>query len=152
MWTHLCGASFPLCLTERALIDTEKTRRDPKKTLEDPKRPEKTQKDQRRPKKIQKEFYCLFICHKQIDNNTPLKQIKEMSVSVSVSSFFLIISTRDRHYFWSYRSGDDDHDEDDKKRESKWLQNAHKTIIMPSFMPIEEYLQELSPKVRALLN
>ena len=87
MWTHLCGASFPLCLTARALIDTEKTRRDPQKTIEDPKRPEKTQKDQRRPKKIQKEFYCLFICHKQIDNNTPFKQIKEMSVSVSVSSF-----------------------------------------------------------------
>ena len=32
-------------------------------------------------------MYCLFICHTQIDSNTPFKQMKEMSVSVSILSF-----------------------------------------------------------------
>ena len=32
-------------------------------------------------------MFCLFICHKQIDSNTPFKQMKETSVSVNILIF-----------------------------------------------------------------
>ena len=74
------------------------------------KRPEKTQKDN-----------FLFIYHKQIDDNNPLNEIKETSVSVSVLSFFRV-PVRDRHYCF-HRSSDENHAEDDEKRDGKWFKN-----------------------------
>ena len=44
--------------------------------------------------------------------------------------------------FCFYRRGDEYYAEDDEKRDLKWVQNAYKTIIMPSLMPIDEHLQK----------